>query len=228
MLRRTTLTGLVASLLLVGLTSWASAMPVTQLTFEGLQNTEVIQGYYNGGLGGSGSGPGPNYGITFSQDSLAIIQSAAGGSGNFNMNPSGVTIAFFLQGAGDIMNVPGGFDTGFSFFYSAAVYPGTVTVYDGLDGTGNVLATLNLPVTPQLPDSPYTYNNWQPIGVSFAGIAHSVNFSGVADYIGFDDVTLGSSDPHPVIPEPASLAIWSLMGAAGIVFGWRQRRRRAG
>ena len=223
MLRRTSLTGLVTALLLAAVASWASAMPVTQLTFEGLKDMEVIQGYYNGGLGGSGSGPGPSYGITFSSDSLAIIQQAAGGSGNFEKNPSGITIAFFLTGAGDIMNVPGGFDTGFSFFYSAAVYPGSVTVYDGLNGTGNVLATLNLPVTPQLPGSTYTYSNWQPVGVNFAGIAKSVNFSGTANYIGFDDITLGSA--NPVVPEPTSLTIWSLLGAAGMVFGRRQLRR---
>jgi len=226
MLRRTTLTGLVTALLLVVVASWASAMPVTQLTFEGLKDGEQILGYYNGGLGGLGTGPGPGYGITFSSDSLAIIQAAAGGGGNFEKNPSGITIAYFLSGAGDIMNVPGGFDTGFSFFYSAAVYPGSVTVYDGLNGTGNVLATLNLPVTPQLPGTTYTYSNWQPVGVNFAGTALSVNFSGTANYIGFDDITLGSS--NPVVPEPASFAVWSLVGAVGIVFGWRQRRRRAG
>ena len=58
------------------------------------------------------------------------------------------------------MDVANGFDTGFSFYYAAA-QPGSVTVYDGLDGTGNVLATLSLPATP----SPYS--QWEAIGVSF-------------------------------------------------------------
>lgn len=53
------------------------------LTFEGLQDNEQVLNYYNGGFGGNGSGPGPNYGITFGSDSLAIISTAAGGNGNF-------------------------------------------------------------------------------------------------------------------------------------------------
>src|SRR6185369_933934 len=35
------------------------------LTFDGLQNGEPIGNYFNGGTGGLGSGPGPNWGITF-------------------------------------------------------------------------------------------------------------------------------------------------------------------
>lgn len=34
------------------------------LDFEGLANSEAISGYYNGGLGASGSGPGVNYGVS--------------------------------------------------------------------------------------------------------------------------------------------------------------------
>ena len=39
------------------------------------------------------------------------------------------------------MNVPAG-DTGFSFFYTAINNPGFVRVYDGLNGTGNILAEI--------------------------------------------------------------------------------------
>src|SRR5271168_2507841 len=104
------------------------------LTFAGLGDEESVNNYYNGGLGGSGSGPGPNYGITFTSDSLAIISNTAGGTGNFVNNPSGDTILFFLNGAGDTMNVAAGFTTGFSFFCSAGVVAGTVDVYSGLNG----------------------------------------------------------------------------------------------
>ena len=200
----------------------AAQAGVVTLTFEGLQNLEPVENYYNGGLGGLGSGPGPNYGITFTSDSLAIISGAFGGTGNFSGSPTMPTIAFFLTGAGDIMNVAAGFDTGFSFYYSAVVYPGSVTVYDGLNGTGSVLASLNLPVTPSggAPECTYgAYCPWFPIGVTFSGTAMSVNFSGTANYIGFDNITLGSGIPTPGVPEPGTLVMLGsgVLGLAGVI-----------
>jgi len=205
-------------------TSLASAGTIV-LTFEGLQDLEPIENYYNGGLGGLGSGPGPNYGIIFGPDSLAIVSGAVGGSGNFSGSPSGTTIAFFLTGTGDVMDVPAGFDTGFSFYYSAVVYPGEVDVYDGLDGTGSLLAALDLPVTPSggSPECTYgAYCPWFPIGVSFAGTAESVVFTGTANYIGFDNITLGSQTPGPPVPEPGTMA---LLGS-GLAFLRMMRRRK--
>jgi hypothetical protein len=74
------------------------------------------------------------------------------------------------------MNVPGGFANGFSLFY-ASLAPASVTVYDGPDGSGNVLATINL--APQfnangcVGDPTGAICNWTPVGVSFSGIARS-------------------------------------------------------
>lgn len=197
------------------------------LTFEGLQDNEAVMNYYNGGLGGNGSGPGPNYGITFGPDTLALISGANGGSGNFSGSPTMPTIIYFLTGPGDVMDVPAGFDTGFSFYYSAIVSPGSVSVYSGLDGTGALLAMLDLPVTPSggAPECTYgAYCPWFPIGVSFGGTAQSVIFSGAANYIGFDNITLGSSTPAPgVVPEPATLTLFG-SGLLGLVSMYRRRK----
>jgi hypothetical protein len=204
-INRIALSGL-SCLMLAQATAQAS---VVTLTFEGLKTYEGIGNFYNGGAGSLGSTSGQNYGISFGDDSLAIISDVVGGGGNFSGSPSMPTIAFFLTGSGDIMNVPSGFDTGFSFYYSAAVYSGSVSVYDGVNGTGNILATLDLPVTPTNPNGSYgTYNNWQPVGVSFSGTAKSVNFSGVANYIGFDNVTLGSQTP---VPEPSTIIAGAML-----------------
>jgi len=193
--------------LLMASRGWAQT-----LTFEGLKDEEPIENYYDGGLGGDGSGPGPNYGIVFGSDALASIQDSAGGTGNFANNPSGVTSAFFLSGPGDMMNVPAGFNTGFSFYYSAINDPGEVDVYSGLNDTGTLLATLNLPVTPEITPAPdgglEDYDNWAPVGVTFAGTAESVNFTGTANEIGFDNITINSSTPG--IPEPASISLLAL------------------
>ncbi len=206
---------LLATLMLIG--ALAANAGTVVLTFEGLQNNENVLNFYNGGMGSMGSA-GPNYGISFGSDSLAIISGAAGGSGNFSGSPTMPTVLYFLSGPGDVMNVAAGFDTGFSFYYSAVVYPGSVSVYDGLDGSGNLLASLTLPVTPSggSPECTYgSYCPWVPVGVSFSGIAQSVVFSGSADYIGFDNITLGSDVPIPG-PEPSSLAMLG-MGIAGMI-----------
>jgi hypothetical protein len=175
------------------------------LTFAGLADDEGVANYYDGGTGSLGSGPGPNYGISFGSASLALT------SGNFSNSPSG-TILFFQSGSA-IMNVAAGFDTGFSFYYAAS-QSGSVTVYDGLNGTGDVLTSLALPTT----TTPYSV--WDPIGVTFAGTAESVDFGGAADYIGFDNITLGASVPDggsDSTPEPDTLALTGtvLLGAAG-------------
>jgi hypothetical protein len=194
---------------LVGFGSAAQA--ATVLTFEGLGDQAPIGNFYNGGAGG-------NFGVQFGPDSLAIIEQSAGGTGNFTNPPSGVTVAFFLTGPGDVMNVAGGFTTGFSFFYADQVgFTGSVTVWSGLDGTGTQLASLSLPPTPD------PYNVWVPMGVSFAGTAESAVFGGSANFIGFDNITLGSAIPGGV-PEPSTWAMM-LIGFVGLGFAFRQSRR---
>lgn len=58
--------------------------------------------------------------------------------------------------------------------------------------------------------------------MAFAGTALSVNFSGTANQIGFDNITLGSEIPTAGTPEPASLA---LTAAGGFVLAYLRRRR---
>ncbi len=214
-----------------------SKTAATVLTFEGLGNQEPVNNFYDGGLGGTGSGPGPSFGVQFSSNSLAIIDQDAGGSGNFGGEPSPDTVLFFLTGAAATMNVPAGFTTGFSFYYSAINQPGVIRVYDGLNATGNVLATLNLPLTPNngAPDPTGTFSPLVPIGVSFSGTARSVDFGGTVDQVAFDDITLGSSTagggspvPTAYAPVPALSPTWLLVLGAGLLalvgFGWRRWR----
>jgi len=200
----------------------ATAAPVV-LTFEGLGNLERVNEFYNGGVGGSGSGPGTNYGVSFGSSALAIIDQDAGGSGNFGGEPSPSTVLFFLTGSA-VLNIASGFDTGFSFFYSAINNPGTVNVYDGVGATGTLLASIFLPITPSNGGDPTgAFSPFLPIGVTFAGTARSVDFGGTVNQIGFDDITFGSAVPGTVVPEPASMM---LLGAG--LLGLAAVRRRAG
>jgi hypothetical protein len=203
---------LLATVLLFGA---VAAQATNVLTFGGFQQPyENILNYYNGGFGGSGSGPGPNYGVVFGPDALALPN---GPSSNVSNEPQGSTASMiFLSGPGDIMNVTGGFVNGFSFFYSAPFYTGQVSVYDGLNGTGNVLASLPLSLNGSYCGS-LPYSCWTPVGVNFVGTALSVDFTGTANYIAFSNVTLGSSNPGT--PEPGTLVMFGsgVLGLAGVI-----------
>jgi hypothetical protein len=199
--------------ILFAMVSTSSAFAVSVLTFEGIGDLQEIGNYYNGGGGG-------NLGVSFGPDSLALIGTDAGGSGNFSNAPSGSTIALFLSGPGNVMNVLGGFTTGFSFYY-AAFNAGNVDVFSGMDGTGDLLASLILPATPD------PVNVWAPIGVAFLGTAQSAVFGGMANRIGFDNITLGDGTPSVgAIPEPSTWAMM-ILGFAGVGFMTYRRRNQS-
>jgi hypothetical protein len=204
----------------------ASAATIT-LNFDALNggaNEEPLN-YYAGGFGSDGTGPGPNYGITFSSNTITgCVAGNPCANTNSALAPSNPNVIFFLSGGADTMDVAGGFTTGFSFFYSSVNVPGVVNVWSGLDGTGTLLATLNLPVTPANgapgclgePFCPYF-----EFGVNFAGTAMSVDFGGTANQIAFDNITLGS--PIAPLPEPAAWALM-LVGFGGLGVALRSRR----
>lgn len=186
---------------------------IIQLDFEGLDNQEAIDGFYNGGTSANGNS-GVNYGVEFSDNTLSIIDADAGGSGNIGGEPSPDTVMFFLTGSESVMNVAAGFDTGFSFFYSAVNNPGSVSVWDGLDGTGTLLAMLDIPVTASDGGDPNgIFSPFFDIGVGFSGIGKSVSFAGVQNQIAFDNITFGSTTASvPTdVSSPATLGLFGLI-----------------
>ena len=198
------------------------------LNFAGLDGNspyEHVDGYYAGGFGSEGSGPGPNYGITFSSNAIVGGPFPATNGSNIPGGP-GAQLLFFLSGSSDIMDVAGGFTTGFSFDYSSPFYTGTVTVWSGTNGTGTLLATLNLGTTPeQGPGCPSIYCPFESIGVTFPGTALSVDFAGTENQIAFANITTNSSTPGGVVPEASTWAMMAL-GFAGLGFlGYRKTRR---
>lgn len=186
---------------------------VVVLNFEGIANSTAVGNFYNGGAG-------TNYGIQFSPATLALVDSDAGGTGNFANEPSANTIMFFLNANNAILNIAAGFDTGFSFFYTSSV-AATVNVYSGLNATGTLLGSLNLNAqhTQNCSGDPSgTFCNWTAVGVNFSGIAQSIDFGGTASQVGFDDITFGTSraggeNPVP-LPATAGLLALGLLGLA--------------
>jgi len=172
-------------------------------TFGGLKNLEFINGsnggYYDGGTGSLGSGPGPDLGIIFSNNAQTIISAANGGSGNFTNNPGNYPVMFSQNG--DIIldatkSTDGGILTALWFYYSA-LQPGATTVYDGPNGTGNVLASITLSDNNSGCNT-YKLCVWTPVAVplitgSGSAKAGSIRFSGVSDYFAIGTIHMGQS-----------------------------------
>ena len=211
-----------------GLLFSGPAMSAFTLDFEGVGDYAAINDFYNGGTDSLGNS-GTNYGVSFSSTSLGLVDADAGGNGNFANEPSAQTVLFWLNANSAILNMAAGFDTGFSFWYTSST-DATVNVYDavgGSAGSGSVIGSINL-------SAQYTGNNcsgdptgdfcnWTAAGVSFTGIAYSIDFGGTANYTGYDNVTFGSASPTAPVPEPE---IYAMLGVGLGLMGWIGRRRK--
>ena len=198
--------------LVLSLPCLAHAAAVT-LTFSGLYELDQVQEFYNGGLS-RGNARGPALGISFAPAATVASDISVGGHFLTANEPSAPVVMAFNAKRSDaagtaLMNVPAGFSGGFSFYYSSPATGGLVTVYDGANGTGNVLAQIQLVQTPVDSSSVdpatrlvNTYSAWRIGSASFAGTARSVDFLGATDLnasvhgAAFDNITLGSPTPQ--------------------------------
>jgi len=182
------------------------------LTFNALKHDEPVANYYEGGYGGMGTGPGPNLGVTFPSHALAF--------GPLGPVPGPILYWDDHSKSNITINVPGGFDTGFSFLFTSDV-AGAVWIYDGPDATGNQLAKLTLP------DQNFDETNFElfPISLSFDGTARSVRLGSDSHLVIFDDLTFGSLMPG--VPEPTTLSL-IVPGVVATTLSRRFRRPQVG
>jgi hypothetical protein len=190
------------------LSACGPSFPKTRLDFEGLDNIASVGNFYS------------DRGVNFSGNALALIDNDEGGTGDFGGEPSGKTVLFFDSGDSAVMNVANGFIQDLSFFYTSPDNSGSVAIYDGLDATGNILATIELKQTPRngAPDPTGYYGPFVSIGTGFWGVGRSVDFRGASGFIGFDDI--GFMPNSKPIPTPAMLP-----GLLAIGLGaWRRQK----
>ena len=232
---------IVTAVALLAGASLPAAAAVVTLDFEGINTTyptsdwAFVNDFYNGGTSSAGtSGPNAGIGIT---DALAICLNkpdtlcsnvSRGGQGD----PDSQTTGLLFSGSNAFVNVTAGFKGGLSLFYAgglspeiAAIFgPASIQLFDGLNGTGNSLATLSLPKTLATCSGLGDYCPFVPTALSFTGTAKSISFMNARDQIVFDDVTFDNvlSGPVNPVPVPASLPLL-LAGTAGLA---ALRRRR--
>lgn len=166
---------------------WFKAAGAIILHFEeGLQDNEPINDFYNGGTGGFGSTGGVNVGVQFVN---AIAR--RGGALNFGGGTMAAADGAILMNIGTspaIINIPAGFTTEFSTsFLVPDVAGATISLFDGLNGTGALIKSATLP---------QTANHWQGWRTLLFGLGsatvRSITLSGTAGRVVLDSIRLGT------------------------------------
>jgi len=194
------------------------------------RDTPAIGAFYNGGTSSAGTS-GVNYGVSFSSNTLAMclntldatcLSASHGGLGD----PDSQLGAMYFSGPNPTtatMNVFDGFVTSLSWNYVNKIAGADVTIFDGLNGTGNILGSVTLDVTSYACAAEY-HSSYCPFvfsEIAFSGEAKSVVFSGYPGFIVFDDIAFHTAEA--AVPEPLTL---SLFGAGVLGMGALGRRKR--
>lgn len=133
----------------------------------------------------------------------------------FSNAPSPLGVMFTVD-TDSTMNVARGFSgqLGFSYSSVAAAF-GAVSIWSGLNGTGDLLASIDL-LGNAANCSDIGWCSFDSLSSRFEGIAYSVSFNGDPS-IAFDNIAFNA------VPEPASLLLVSL-GLAGLVASRRRNK----
>ena len=156
----------------------------TLIDFEGVPNTSPV---------GIITGP---VDVTFGPSWLGLVDSDAGGSGNFANEPTADTVAFFTGSLEPIdFSLPVSF-VEVSYVASAVSLPVTLTAWDGPNGTGNVVATAtgttlgaSFDGAGCVGDPEGTFCLFDTMGVNGDGILSVTIGGAVADQFAFDNMT---------------------------------------
>jgi PEP-CTERM motif len=191
----------------------AFAQTVT-LDFEGAAGyVNGIDQFYNGGTDSVGQS-GPNYGVSFTADAVALSNDALGPY--YDGAPSPLTVMFAFD-SNAFMNVASGFAGTLTFAYSALA-SSVVNIYAGLNGTGALLGSASLSGNASNGCSTTQFCHFDFTSVQFAGLARSVSFGDNPNGVLYDNVTIAP------VPEPSTYLLMALgLAAVGVV-----KRRRAG
>jgi hypothetical protein len=220
----------------------ASATNVTNvgstetLTFGGQVNATNIDTFFDGGTDayGTAGGAANNVGVTFSTPAEFLNagyngSGFNGGTGKFENVPSGASGVLYFASVPTtttpILDDAGGFTAlslNYSILNNTASEGSTISLYSGLDGTGNLVGTLTLTAASTAVACTSTHDEfctWSSASSGVLGaVAESAVFNGDArTFTEFDAVSLTTA-----VPLPASL--WLMLGGVGGLLGLARRR----
>jgi hypothetical protein len=202
--RRAGMRSSVPTFLIAGILTLAASAKagIITISFNELQTGEDVQSYYNGGSGSLGTGPGPSLGVVFDPGWIVSPPDVYDG---YHDGKSAV-----ISGEA-IVNVLGGWVGAASFYYEGAGLD--VEFWDGPDGTGNEVRTLN-----NLPPE-----------VGFFPVGDNISFFRSVVLIpqgGTDRIDALTFAPFEVVsPEPGTVEL-SLLAIVGVFSLTAMRRSR--
>ncbi len=195
----------------------SSAQGSVLIDFEGMVDQDLVLGYYGGGASNFGA-VGPNFGVTFSANGQVLIDSDAGGTGDFANEPSSNAALFPAGPDGSIMiNVPAGFTSFSTWFTNVNLNTGFIHIYDGPNGTGTQVP-FGLGALPHagVGDPNGFFDVWALIEINLGSVTgHSIVLGSTdSTAIGFDNMEF------TIVPAPSAAAV------AGLAMILVRRRRR--
>lgn len=143
------------------------------VSFDGLKSGEQVLDYYAGGFGNEGSGPGPNFGISFTNGLAADPTVLMFGPSGLVTAPS-VTMTLSAPLSGLI-----------SFYFTGT---GHISFYSGPNATGTLVA-----------DDALVYPPFFPFGATPGSFESAVFVPSGTGPLRLDSITFGAQ----VIPEPS-------------------------
>ncbi len=166
------------------------------LTFQGVSNNanDAVTNFYSA-----------DRGVTFSRNSVVLVDTDAGGDGLFGGEPNNdnaiLAYAFPIpegdpRGGEDsiILNSAQGFGS-LEFSYTSPNYRQKLEIWSDVNGTGQLLYSTDLPQTELsgAPDPDGRFSSFAPTGlIDFAGAARSVVFGSHSRELGIDNILLGA------------------------------------